>query len=49
MIWGGFTERQTQESFERQPVVDLVFKLGIRMDACPVECEAYSSGAKPKL
>ena len=49
MIWRGFTERQAQESFERQPVVDLVFKLGVRMDACPVECEAYSSGVEPLL
>jgi hypothetical protein len=49
MIWRGFAERQAQESFERQAIVDLVFKLGIRMDACPVKCEAYFSGAEPLL
>ncbi len=36
MIRRGFTERQAQESFERQPVVDLVFKLWVRMDAEPL-------------
>ena len=36
MIWRGFTERQAQESFERQAVVDLVFKLGVRIDAEPL-------------
>ena len=36
MIGRGFTERQAQESFERQPVVDLVFQLGVRMDSEPL-------------
>jgi hypothetical protein len=36
VIWCGLAEGKSQEGFEGEPVVDLVFQLGIRLDTEPL-------------
>ena len=42
MIWRGFTERQSQKTFEGQAVINLVFQFGIGRNTKPfLQQEAF--------